>query len=279
MTIELKGRSVALNIKDKIRNKIKELDSENKKATLGILRVGKHPSDLSYERSIIKNCEELGIYTKIIEVNKDVSTDSLINSIEGLNNDKSIDGILIFRPLPKHIDENIIKNVINPEKDIDCMNPINLEKVFEGDLKGFLPCTPKAAVELLKHYDVELEGKNIVIINRTMVVGKPISMMLLEENSTITICHSKTKDLREFTKKADIVVSALGKAKILDYTYFNPNSVIIDIGVSLDENKKISGDVDYGSVFGKVKALTPVPAGVGSVTTSVLLSQLVNSIK
>ena len=278
MTRELKGKDVAVKIKEDIRKKVQVLEAKGKKVTLGILRLGKHPSDLSYEKSIVKNCQELDIATRIIETSREISIEDLIETIEGLNTDENIDGILIFRPLPRHIDENIIKNIISPYKDIDCMHPINLEKVFEGNLSGFLPCTPRAGVELLKHYDIKLEGKNIVVINRTMVVGKPISMILLEENATVTICHSKTEELKNFTRRADIVISALGRAKALDETYFNENAIVIDIGVSLDSDKKISGDVDYERVFGKVQAITPVPAGVGSVTTSILLRQLVDSV-
>lgn len=278
MTIELRGKDVTVKIREDIRGQIESLKKADRKVSLAIVRLGKHPSDLSYEKSIVRNCEELGIETKIIELNRNISTEDLSESIANLNEDQSINGILIFRPLPSHIDETIVKNIISPNKDVDCMNPINLERVFEGDLSGFSPCTPRAAVELLKHYNISLEGKNVVIINRTMVVGKPIAMMLLEENATIIICHSKTKNLRDFTRKADIVVSALGKAKILDETYFNENSIVIDIGISLDEEKNISGDVDYKKVLGKVKAITPVPAGVGSVTTSILLKQLVDSI-
>lgn len=269
---------MAVKIKEDIRKKVQVLEAKGKKVTLGILRLGKHPSDLSYEKSIVKNCQELDIATRIIETSREISIEDLIETIEGLNTDENIDGILIFRPLPRHIDENIIKNIISPYKDIDCMHPINLEKVFEGNLSGFLPCTPRAGVELLKHYDIKLEGKNIVVINRTMVVGKPISMILLEENATVTICHSKTEELKNFTRRADIVISALGRAKALDETYFNENAIVIDIGVSLDSDKKISGDVDYERVFGKVQAITPVPAGVGSVTTSILLRQLVDSV-
>lgn len=203
----------------------------------------------------------------------------MVEIIERLNKDDFISGILVFRPLPKHIDEEVIRNVISPKKDIDCMNPINLEKIFEGDMTGFAPCTPKAAVEILLHNNVSLEGKNVVIINRSMVVGKPLAMMLLEENATVTICHSRTKDLHKVTSNADIVMTALGRPKYFDKKYFKEESIVIDIGISEDENGKISGDIDFEDVKDYVKMITPVPNGVGSITTSILLKQTVNACK
>ena len=275
----LKGGEVSKGVKFEISNTIKELSEIGKFPQLGIIRVGADPSDISYERSILKNCDSLGIKTKIVELDETIDTDGLINSIGELNNDNLISGILVFRPLPKHIDDERIRMSIDPLKDVDCMHPLNLEKIFEGDITGFAPCTPKAAMEILLHNDIPLEGKTVVVINRSMVVGKPLAMMLLEKNATVTICHSKTQNLDEITKKADIVMTALGKAKILDDKYFNKNSIVIDIGVSLDSDGKISGDIDMDKVNDKIQMLTPVPGGVGSVTTSILLKQVVDACK
>lgn len=271
----LKGNVVANQIKEKMKQDIEELMKHGKTPTLAIVRLGDNPGDISYEKSIIKNCDNVGIKAVVYERNVDIKTEELIELIEELNKDDETSGILVFRPLPKHIDEEIIRNVISPEKDVDCMHPLNLERIFEGDMDGFAPCTPKAAMEILKYYDIPLEGKNVVVVNRSMVVGKPLAMMLLKENATVTICHSRTQNLHEITNKADVVVVALGKAKFFDEKYFNEDSIVIDVGVSLDENGKLSGDADFEKLSPMVDKITPVPGGVGSVTTSILLSQVV----
>ena len=275
----LKGNVVANKIKEQMAEDIESLKGENKVPKLAIVRLGKNPGDISYEKSIIKNCNNIGIESEVFERDENITTDELVELIEELNQNNKISGILIFRPLPKHIDEEIIKNTISPLKDVDCMSPINLEKIFEGDLSGFQPCTPKAAMEVLKYYDIPLEGKNVVVVNRSMVVEKHLVMMLLEENATVTICHSRTKNLNEITKNADVVVVALGKAKFFDENYFKEESIVIDVGVSLDEDGKLSGDADYDKLLPIVDKITPVPGGVGSVTTSILLSQVVLACK
>lgn len=275
MAVILKGKPVADHVKEQIKANVERLSKENRVPTLAIVRLGKNPGDISYEKSIVKNCDGVGIKTKVIEKDENISTEELVDLMEELNEDNSISGILVFRPLPKHIDEEVIRNKISPKKDVDCMHPLNLEKIFEGDISGFAPCTPKAAMEILKYYSIPLEGKNVVVVNRSMVVGKPLTMMLLKENATVTVCHSRTKDLHKITSSADVVVVALGKAKFFDEKYFNEKSVVIDVGVSLDENGKLSGDVDYDKVHEMVDKITPVPGGVGSVTTSILLNQVV----
>lgn len=275
----LRGKAVASSIKDNMRKDIEELAKENKVPTLGIVRLGDNPGDISYEKSIIKNCDNIGINSKVFEKDVNIKTEELVELIEELNNNKEISGILVFRPLPKHIDEEVVRNAISPLKDVDCMHPLNLEKIFEGNMDGFAPCTPKAAMEILKYYEIPLEGKNVVVINRSMVVGKPLAMMLLKENATVTICHSRTKNLDEITRNADVAVVALGKAKFFDEKYFDEDSIVIDVGVSLDENKKLSGDADYDKVSSIVSKITPVPGGVGSVTTSILLSHVVLACK
>ena len=273
----LMGKDVADKIKENMVERIKVLNDKGLEPTLAIVRLGEDPSDLSYERGIIKNSEKLGIKTVIKEESRDLKTEGLVKIIEELNEDDKISGILIFRPLPKQIDEELISKIISPEKDVDCMNPLNLAKIFEGDMSGFAPGTPKAAIEILVNNNIELEGKNVVVINRSLVVGKPLAMMLLEKNATVTICHSRTKDLDKITREADIVMTALGRAKFLDEKYFNEDSIIIDIGVSMDEDGKMSGDVDFENVEGKVAKITPVPRGVGSVTNTVLLDNIVKA--
>ncbi|HHV38468.1 MAG TPA: bifunctional 5,10-methylenetetrahydrofolate dehydrogenase/5,10-methenyltetrahydrofolate cyclohydrolase [Tepidimicrobium sp.] len=275
----LRGKEVAASIKDTMRRDIEALKEEGKIPTLGIVRLGDNPGDISYERSIIKNCDNIGIQSKVFERDLNIKTEELIELIEELNEDQEISGILVFRPLPDHIDDDAVREAISPAKDVDCMHPLNLEKIFEGNLDGFAPCTPKAAMETLKFYDIPLEGKNVVVINRSMVVGKPLAMMLLNENATVTICHSRTQKLDEITRNADVVVVALGSAKFFDEKYFTDRSIVIDVGVSLDEDGKLSGDADLDKVEPLVDKITPVPGGVGAVTTSILLSQVVLACK
>lgn len=275
----LKGGVVAKGIKEGIKKDVEELKAKNINPSLGIVRLGENPDDISYERSIIKNCEKLGIEAKVFTQEENASTEELTKLIEELNANKDIHGILVFRPLPEQIDEDVIRTTIDPNKDIDCMHPLNLERVCDGKLDKFVPCTPKSALEILKHYEVPLEGANAVVINRSMVVGKPLAMMLLTENATVTICHSRTKNLDEITRNADVVVTALGRAKFFSEDYFNEDSIVIDVGMSLDDTGKISGDVDFDNVSEKVKGITPALGGVGSVTTSLLLSHVIKGAK
>ncbi|AUM98639.1 bifunctional 5,10-methylene-tetrahydrofolate dehydrogenase/5,10-methylene-tetrahydrofolate cyclohydrolase [Clostridium botulinum] len=277
MTKILYGNEVALKIKEDLNLRIDKLKEKNIIPKLAILRMGNKPDDIAYERSIIKSCEKLNIETKVEKLNEDILEEDFLKLMESLNNEKGIHGILVFRPYPKHLNENIINSSIALNKDVDCMHPLNLERIFEGDLNGFMPCTPEAVIEILKYYDIDLKGKNIVIINRSMVVGKPLSMMVLSHNATVTICHSKTIDLPSITKKADIVVTAIGKAKLVKEEYFNEDSIVIDVSINVDENGKLCGDVDFENVKEKVEAITPVPKGVGSVTTTLLLKHIVDA--
>lgn len=277
MTKILYGNEVALKIKEDLNLRIDKLKEKNIIPKLAILRMGNKQDDISYERSIIKNCEKLNIETKVYELKEDILENDFLKLMEELNGEKNIHGILVFRPYPKHLNESIINSAIALNKDIDCMHPLNLEKIFEGDLHGFMPCTPEAVMEILKYYDIDLKGKNIAIINRSMVVGKPLAMMALSNNATVTICHSRTVDLPSITKKADIVVTAIGKAKLIKEEYFNKDSIVIDVSINVDENGKLCGDVDFENVQDKVKAITPVPKGVGSVTTTLLLKHIVEA--
>ncbi|OSA76975.1 bifunctional 5,10-methylene-tetrahydrofolate dehydrogenase/5,10-methylene-tetrahydrofolate cyclohydrolase [Clostridium botulinum] len=273
----LYGNEVALKIKEDLNLRIGKLKEKNIIPKLAILRMGNKTDDIAYERSIIKSCEKLNIETKVEELNEDILEEDFLKLMESLNNEKETHGILVFRPYPKHLNENIINSSIALNKDVDCMHPLNLERIFEGDLNGFMPCTPEAVIEILKYYDIDLKGKNIVIINRSMVVGKPLSMMVLSHNATVTICHSKTIDLPSITKRADIVVTAIGKAKLIKEEYFNEDSIVIDVSINVDENGKLCGDVDFENVKEKVGAITPVPKGVGSVTTTLLLKHIVDA--
>lgn len=279
MAVILKGKPVADAIKDNLIKDIEKLKEKGITPTLAVVRVGNRTDDVSYENSIIKRCSTMGIETKLVTLDLNISMEEFAYTLEGINKDKNIHGILTFRPFPKHLDAEFINSLINTEKDSDCMNPVNLEKLFEGKMDGIVPCTPEAVMEILKFYGYNLQGKNVAVINRSMVVGKPLSMMLLAENATVTICHSKSKNLAEITSKADIVITAIGRANMLDNSYFNSDSVVIDVSINDDGEGKICGDVNFEAVKEYVAAITPVPGGVGSVTTNLLLKHVVESCK
>ena len=210
---------------------------------------------------------------------EDITQEDYEKTLRSLNENKDVHGILCLRPLYNQLNEEAIKYVISPEKDVDCFSPINSAKIMEGDKSGFPPCTPTAVVEILKHYDVELNGANVAVLGRSMVVGKPASMLLLNENATVTICHSRTKNLEKVTSQADILVAAVGRAKMIKENSVKEGAVVIDVGINVDENGNLCGDVDTASVQDKVSMITPVPAGVGSVTTSILAKHVVKACK
>lgn len=275
MGVRLEGKPVVAQLREDIKCRVSKLSELGVTPQILIIRVGQRDDDISYERSILKSCEQLGIKGTVNELPMDISQVNLIHEIRAANSDRSIHGIMIFRPLPAQLDTEILARVIDPGKDIDCMSPVNLENVFKGNSKGFVPCTPKAIVELLNYYQVPLKGVNIVIAGRSLVVGKPLAMLLIDENATVTICHSRTKDMPSITAKADIVVAAIGKAKFMTEEYFSPDSIVVDVGINDAGDGKICGDVDYESVIDKVQALSPAIGGVGAITTTILLLQSV----
>lgn len=277
MTQVLKGKPVADQLKSELKDRIDKLKSEGINPKLTVLRVGERSDDISYEKGIVKNCENLGIETNLVNLPADSATEDLIDLIEKANEDDSIHGIMLFRPLPKQMDELKVLASINPKKDVDSMTSHNLGKVFEGDFSGNIPATPAAAIAMLKYYGVELEGANVAVINRSTVFGRPFAMMALGENATPIICHSRTKNLEEITKKADVVVTAQGRPKALGKEYFTEDSIIIDVGMSDDDEGNLVGDADFENLDGFVKMITPTLGGVGAITSTILLEQVVKS--
>lgn len=273
----IKGSEVVNSMKERMLKEVAELNSKGVTPCLAIVRLGARPDDASYEKGAIKKCESVGINYKIFEYEENISQDQLIKEIQRINWDVGIHGILLFRPLPKHIDEDVIKYVIGAQKDMDCFNPVNVAKVFEGDDTGFAPCTPEAVMEMLQHYGIDVSGKRVVIIGRSMVVGKPLSMLLLKKNATVTICHTKTKNLEETCKSAEILIAAAGKAKMITDKFVSPGQIVVDVGINLDKDGKLCGDVDYDNVEKIVDKITPVPGGVGPVTTSVLVNHVIRA--
>ena len=275
----IKGKPVADKISENLIKEVNDLSKEGITPKLAIVRVGARPDDLAYERGALKRCQTIGIETEVIELEENITQEEYIKAVHKLNKDEKVNGILTFRPLPKHLNEDIIKYEIDPNKDIDCFNPINISKILENDKSGYPPCTPTAVVEILKYYDVDLSGANIVVLGRSMVVGKPVSMLLLNENATVTICHSRTKNLPEITSNADILVAAVGKANMVKEEYIKDGAIVIDVGINVDDQGNLCGDVDTNNVLDKVSMITPVPGGVGSVTTSILASHVVKACK
>ena len=276
----IKGKPVGDALSEVLKGECEALVKSGIQPKLAILRVGAKANDLSYEKGALKKCEIIGIETAVTELPDGTNQEEYIEVLQKLNNDSSVHGILTFRPLPEGIDEEVIKNIISPEKDVDCFSPMNTAKLMEGDKTGFPPCTPTAVVEILKYYNVPLKGANVVVLGRSMVVGKPVSMLLLGENATVTICHSKTKDLPQVCANADVLVAGVGRARMVTVDYVKEGAVVIDVGINAKpEGGGICGDVDTDDVVGKASMVTPVPAGVGSVTTSILAKHVIKACK
>ncbi|RBP68942.1 methenyltetrahydrofolate cyclohydrolase /5,10-methylenetetrahydrofolate dehydrogenase (NADP+) [Alkalibaculum bacchi] len=273
----LDGKVVAASLKEETLKAAKELREKGIAPKLTIVRVGANPSDLSYERGALKRMEGCNIDTEVKELPEDITQEDFIKALKEVNEDKNTHGILVFRPLPKQLDEEVIKYVIAPEKDVDCFSPTNVAKVMEGDATGFAPCTPTAVMEILSYYNVDLKGAKSVVLGRSMVVGKPVAMLLLGQNATVTITHSKTKELPAVCAEADVLIAAIGRAKMVTSDYVKEGAVVVDVGINVDEEGKLCGDVDFADVENKASMLTPVPGGVGSVTTSVLAKHVIKA--
>lgn len=277
MAKQLLGKEVNASLNERIKAQVAELQAKGVNPTLGIIRVGENPSDISYEKGATKRCETLGVACEKILLPEDVSQEELLAVIDKVNKDDRIHGVLLFRPLPKHLNQAVIENALDPAKDVDCMTDGSMSGVFTGKKVGFPPCTPQACMEILDHYGIDCTGKKAVVIGRSLVVGKPAAMMLLKKNATVTICHTRTKDMPSVVKEADIVIVAAGRAGVVDDTYLSPGQIVIDVGINVNEEGKLCGDVDYEKAEPVVEAITPVPGGVGSVTTSVLIGHVVEA--
>jgi len=277
MAKQLLGKEVTASLNERIKAQVAELQAKGVNPTLGIIRVGENPSDISYERGATKRCETLGVACEKILLPEDVSQEELLAVIDKVNKDDHIHGVLLFRPLPKHLDQSVIENALDPAKDVDCMTDGSMSGVFTGKKVGFPPCTPQACMEILDHYGIDCTGKKAVVIGRSLVVGKPAAMMLIKKNATVTVCHTRTVDMPSVAREADIIIVAAGRAGVVGAEYVKPGQVIIDVGINMNEEGKLCGDVDFAAVEPIVEAITPVPGGVGSVTTSVLVGHVVEA--
>lgn len=277
MARQLLGKEVTAVLNEKIKSRAAALKEKGVEPTLGIIRVGEREDDLSYERGAVKRCETLGVACKKILLPADVTQEVLMDAVRQVNEDDSIHGVLIFRPLPRHLDEEAVIRALDPAKDVDGITDGSMVGVFAGREQGFPPCTPQACMEILDHYQIDCTGKKAVVVGRSLVVGKPAAMMLLKKNATVTVCHTRTKDMPSVVKEADIVIVAAGRAGVVDDRYVSPGQIIIDVGINVNDQGRLCGDVAYDKVEPIVEAITPVPGGVGSVTTSVLVGHVVEA--
>ena len=271
----ISGKEVAEHITAELKNKAESLTKGNKRLPkLVIIRVGEKPDDLSYQKGAVKRMDMIGVIHEEVHFEENVSNEEFYAKFDEINNDESVDGILVLRPLPKHLDEDRLMNTINPKKDIDAISPVSLGKLMVGDKNGFAPCTAAGVIEILKYAGVKIRGKKVTIIGRSNVVGRPLALLFVSEDATVTVCHSFTADVKQAGKNAEILVASCGKAKLINSEYVAENAVVIDVGINFDENGKLCGDVDINDIEAVAAACTPVPGGVGAVTTSMLAKQL-----
>jgi len=274
----LKGADVVQALNNKMSEDIEALKKKGITATLAIVRVGERPDDVSYEKTATKRCETVGAAVKNIVLPADVTQGVLMQKVLELNDDNNVHGILLFRPLPEHLSDEAIRAVLKPEKDIDGITEGSLAGVFTGSNSGFAPCTAQACMEILDYYNIDCKGKRAVVIGRSLVVGKPVAMMLMGRHATVTICHTRTVDMPAVARNAEILIVAAGQMEGLTKEYFSPGQIVIDVGINWNEKEsKLCGDVKFDDAEPIVAAITPVPGGVGTVTTSVLVSHVVEA--
>ena len=277
MATLLRGAEVVSALNEKVQTDVRALTARGVVPTLAILRVGEKPDDLAYERGAMKRAETVGVAIRQIVLPETVTQEALLSEIAQINANDSIHGCLMLRPLPKHIDDSIVREALLPEKDIDGITQGSLAGVFAGTKRGFPPCTAKACMEMLAYYNIDPAGKNAVVIGRSLVIGKPVAMMLLQQNATVTICHTRTKDMPSVTRRAEILIVAAGKPGVVGAEYVSVGQTVLDVGINFTSEGKMTGDVDFPAVEPIVGAITPVPGGVGTVTTSVLMAHVVEA--
>lgn len=272
------GKAISARIKDELKEEVAALKAEGKKATLAVIQVGNDPASSVYVGNKKKACAYIGIDSVSHELPEETTQEELLDLIDKLNSDPEITGILCQLPVPDHIDEDTIIRRISPDKDVDGFHPMSVGALCIGE-KGFVSCTPAGIIKLLEYSDIDIEGKECVVIGRSNIVGKPMALLLLRKNGTVTVCHSRTKNLKEVCKRADILVVAIGKPKMINEEYVKDGAVVIDVGIHRMENGKLCGDVDYDRVESKCSAITPVPGGVGPMTIAMLMYNCVSAMK
>lgn len=276
MAQKIDGKLISRQIKDELRIKVEKLLAQGKEICLAVIQVGNDPASTVYVGNKKKACEYIGIKSLSYELPEETTEEELLSVIERLNQDDAVHGILVQLPVPAHINEERIINAISPKKDVDGFHPASVGALSIGQ-KGFVSCTPAGIIQLLKRSGIEIAGRECVVVGRSNIVGKPMAMLLLRENGTVTVCHSKTNNLKEVCKRADILVVAVGRPKMIDASYVKEGAVVIDVGIHRDENNKLCGDVDYASVEPVAGAITPVPGGVGPMTIAMLMHNCVEA--
>ncbi|PZX07268.1 methylenetetrahydrofolate dehydrogenase (NADP+)/methenyltetrahydrofolate cyclohydrolase [Psychrobacillus insolitus] len=269
-TNRIDGKEVAAQVTENVKKRVEVLKEKGLTPGLAVVLVGNNSASQTYVNNKTKTCERLGMYSVMVTLDENVSEEELLQNVAALNNDEKIHGILVQLPLPKHINEDRVISAISPLKDVDGFHPENVGKMMIGQ-QTFIPCTPFGVMKMLEYSDIDVAGKHAVIIGRSNIVGKPMGQLLLQKDATVTYCHSKTKDLRAMTKQADILVVALGRAKMIDASYIKDGAVVIDVGINRDENNKLCGDVDFESAKEVASKITPVPGGVGPMTIAMLM--------
>ncbi|MBP5167337.1 MAG: bifunctional 5,10-methylenetetrahydrofolate dehydrogenase/5,10-methenyltetrahydrofolate cyclohydrolase [Oscillospiraceae bacterium] len=275
----LKGKEVVAAMKEKMIADVEALQAKGVQPTLAIVRVGERGDDISYEKGAMTRCKGIGVEVKNFVLPADAAQEDLVKVIDEVNADSSIHGCLLFRPLPKHIDENFVRNRLAPEKDVDGITDLSMAGTYACTELGYPPCTPTACMEILDHFGIDLTGKKVVVIGRSLVVGKPAAIMAIRKNGTVTVCHTKTKDMAAVCREADIVIACAGKAGVVGEGFFKEGQIVIDVGINFDEEGNMKGDVDFEAAEPVVAAITPVPGGVGTVTTSVLVKHVIEAAK
>ncbi|MBR3772395.1 MAG: bifunctional methylenetetrahydrofolate dehydrogenase/methenyltetrahydrofolate cyclohydrolase FolD [Clostridium sp.] len=278
MAYIIDGKRISTEMKDELKEKVAAMKKDGVEITLAVVQVGNDPASTVYVGNKKKACEYIGINSLAYELPEETTEQELLELVEKLNLDDKVNGILVQLPLPKHIDENKVINAISAKKDVDGFHPQSVGALSIGQ-KGFVSCTPAGIIELLKRSNIEMEGKECVVVGRSNIVGKPMALLLLRENGTVTVCHSKTQDLKEITKRADILVVALGKPNFITKEYVKEGAVVIDVGIHRNENNKLCGDVDFDDVEPICSAITPVPGGVGPMTITMLMNNCVESVE
>ncbi len=278
MTKIIDGKAISMQIKEEIKKEAASLKEQGKNVTLAVIQVGDNPASCVYVRNKKKGCEYIGIGSLSYELKEETTQEELLSLIRELNAREDVNGILVQLPLPAHIDEDTVIREIDPKKDVDGFHPQSVGALCIGQ-PGFVSCTPAGIIELLKRSGVSLEGKECVILGRSNIVGKPMALLMLRENATVTIAHSRTKNLAEVTKRADILIVAIGKPKMITREYVKEGAVVIDVGINRDQNNKLCGDVDFDDVAPLCSAITPVPGGVGPMTIAMLLNNCMESVR
>ena len=277
MATVLSGKEVTAALNENLKARVAALREKGVTPCLAIVRLGEEPGDMAYERGAMKRAETIGITVKQYVLSRDVDQASLLAVIEEINEDPAIHGALLLRPFPAQIDDQTVRNALLPEKDMDGVTDGSMAGVFTSTPLGYAPCTAEACMAVLEHYGIDPKGMRTTVIGRSLVIGKPVAMMLLKKNATVTICHTRTKDMAEETRRAELVIAAAGKAKMVTADMLSEGQIVIDVGVNMGEDGKLCGDVDYAAVEPLVQAITPVPGGVGTVTSSILMRHVVEA--